>query len=52
MQDVDLFSCSASKAIPSSLSKLKRSLDSLHATQVSPGSLSQLEMKAKVSATI
>ena len=36
MRDEALFSCSASRAIPSSLSKLERRLDSLHATQVGP----------------
>ena len=35
-QDEALFSCSAFRAIPSSLSKLKRRLDSLHATQGGP----------------
>ena len=36
MRDEALFSCSTSRAIPSSLSKLERRFDSLHATQGGP----------------
>ena len=51
MRDEDFFSCSTSRAILSSLSKLERRLESLHATQGGPGSLSQLEMKAEARTT-
>ena len=48
MQEEALFSYSTQREIPSSLSRLERKRDSLHATQGGPGSPSQLKMKAKV----
>ena len=46
-----VFSDSAQIAIPSSLSRLERRRDSLHATQGGPETQSQLEMKPEFPAT-
>ena len=45
MQEEALFSYSTQREIPSSLSRLERRRDSLHATQGGPETPSQLEMK-------
>ena len=51
LRDEALLSYSTSRAILSSLAKLKSRLDSLQATQGGPGSPCKLEMKAEVPAT-
>ena len=51
MRDEALFSCSPSRAIPNSLSKLKRKLGCLHANKGGQRFPSQLVMKAKVLTT-
>ena len=51
MREEELFSYSAQIAIPSSLSRLERRRDSLHATQGGPETQSQLEMKPKFPTT-